>query len=171
MNLTEDEISEKYAKHCGHCKRNTLLPYDYEFTCIACGFNVIKTKHELSKKQRKKTNFINRLKYAEHKIFCICIDVYKFYEGDDYDKIYEVLSELKNKKIKIKDILIEKYKNMNECQDFEQDFYSRRAKGIYKNGYDSIGFMKWMAYYDKYYENTKYFDLLGSICNFLINKK
>ena len=40
------------------------------------------------------------MKYAEQKIFCICIDLYKIYEGDDYDKIYEVLSTLKNKKLK-----------------------------------------------------------------------
>ena len=80
-----------------HCNRNCLLPYEYEFTCVVCGFNVIKTKHQLSKIQRK-INFINRLKYAEQKIFCICIDVYKIYEGNDYDKIYEVLSTLKNKK-------------------------------------------------------------------------
>ena len=96
MNLTEDEIIEKYAKHCAHCQRNTLLPYEYEFTCISCGFNVIKQKQQLSKIQRKKIYFINRLKYAEQKIFCICIDVYKIYEGDDYDKIFEVSSTLKN---------------------------------------------------------------------------
>ena len=29
MSLTEDQIIEKYAKHCGHCNRNTLLPYEY----------------------------------------------------------------------------------------------------------------------------------------------
>ena len=56
-----------------------------------------KRKHELSKIQRKKINFINRLKYAEQKIFCICIDVYKTYEGDDFDEIYKVLSTLKIK--------------------------------------------------------------------------
>ena len=60
-----------------------------------------KRKHEISKIQHKKINFINRLKYAEVKIFSICVDVYKFYEGNDYDKIYEVLSTLK-KKIKNK---------------------------------------------------------------------
>ena len=26
--LTEDEIIHKYAKRCGHCNRNTLLPYE-----------------------------------------------------------------------------------------------------------------------------------------------
>ena len=40
-------------------------------------------------------NFINRIKYAEQKIFCICIDVYKIYEGNYFDKIYETLSKLK----------------------------------------------------------------------------
>ena len=62
MELTEDEIMQKYAKHCGPCSRNTLLPYEYEFTCIACGFNVSRRKHELSNIQRKKISFINRLK-------------------------------------------------------------------------------------------------------------
>ena len=97
MELTEDEILQKNAKNCGHCKRNCLLPYEYEWSCFGCGYNVNKRKNELSKIQRKKINFINRLKYAEQKIFCICIHLYKIYEGDDYDKIYEVLSTIKNK--------------------------------------------------------------------------
>ena len=37
MELTEDQIFEKSAKQCGYCKRNTLLPYEYEFTCVSCG--------------------------------------------------------------------------------------------------------------------------------------
>ena len=119
MELTEDEIIEKEAKRCGHCNRNTILPYEYEFTCIACGYNMSKRKHELSKKQRKKVNFINRIKYEEVKIFSICVDVYKIYEGDDYDEIYKVLSTLKNKKLKLNNILIEKYKNLLENPNFE----------------------------------------------------
>ena len=99
---------KKYAKRCGHCNRNCLLSYEYDFTCVACGFNVIKQKHQLSKIQRKKINFINRLKYAEQKLFRICIDVYKIYEGNDYDKTYEVFSTLKNKKLKRNNISIEK---------------------------------------------------------------
>ena len=94
MELTEDEIKQNYAKRCEHCNRSTLLPYEFDFTCVSCGFNVNKRKHELSKIQRKK-NFINRLKYPEVKIFSICVDVYENYEGDEYDKIYEVLSTLK----------------------------------------------------------------------------
>ena len=165
MELTEDEIIQKYGKRCGHCNRNTLLPYEYEFTCIVCGYNVNKRKHELRKIQRKKINFINRLKYAEQKIFCICIDLYIIYDGNDYDEIYEVLSTLKNKKLKSNNILIEKYKNMLESPNFEQNQYSRTAEGIYKIAHDSIRLMKWICYYDRsYYENINYYDLLGSVC-------
>ena len=54
--------------------------------------------------------FINRFKYAEHKFFCVCIDVYKIYERDDFDEIFESLSNLKNTKLKIKNILFENMK-------------------------------------------------------------
>ena len=54
MQLSENEIIKKNAKHCGHCSRNTLLPYDYKWTCFSCGYNVIKRKHELSEIQGKK---------------------------------------------------------------------------------------------------------------------
>ena len=168
MQLTEDEIIEKYGKRCGHCNRNTLLPYEYEFTCFSCGYNVHKRKHELSKIQRKKINFINRLKYAEAKIFSICVDVYKIYEGDDYDEIFKVLSTLKNKKLKINKTLIEIYKDMIKNPDFEQNYWSRTAKGIYKIGHDCVRLMKFICYYDRlYYENITYYDLMGGICNHL----
>ena len=164
MELTEDDIIEKYAKKCGHCNRNTLLPYEYEFRCFSCRYNVNKRKHELSNIQRKKINFINPLKYAEFKIFSICLDVYKIYEGDEYDKIYEVLSTLRNKKLKINNILIEKYKNMTEKPDFEQNHYSITSTGIYKIGHYSIRLMKWTCYYDRFfYENKNCYDLMGSV--------
>ena len=54
MVLSEKEKIQKYGKRFGHCNRNTLLPYEYEWTCFSCGHNVIKRKHELSKIQRKK---------------------------------------------------------------------------------------------------------------------
>ena len=69
MELTQDEIIQKLGKRCGHRNRNTLLPYEYEFTCFSCGYNVNKRKHELSKLQRKKIDFTNRFKYAEVKKF------------------------------------------------------------------------------------------------------
>ena len=146
MELTEDEIVQNYGKRCGHCNRNTLLPYEYEFTCFSCGYNVNKRKNELSKIQRKKINFINRLKYAEQKIFSICIDLYMIYDGNDYDEIYKVLPTLKNKKLKINRTLIEIYKDMIKNPDFEQNYWSITATGIYKIGHDSIRFMKWICY-------------------------
>ena len=125
-------------------------------------------KYELSKIQRKKINFINRLKYAEVKIFSICVDLYKIYEGDDYDEIYKVLSTLKNKKLKINNTLIEIYKDMLENPNFEQNYWSRTAQGVYKIGHDSIRLLKWICYLDRsYYENINYYDLIGSICNHL----
>ena len=145
MELTEDEVIQKYGKQCRYCNRNTLLPYEYGFTCFSCGFNVNKRKHELSKIQRKKINFVNRLKYAEQKIFCICIDLHMVCDGNDYDEIYKVLSTLKNKNWKINDILIEKYKNMLEKSDFGPNYWSKTATGIYKTGHDSIRLMKWIC--------------------------
>ena len=97
MELSEEGIVRKYAKVSGQCNQNTLLPYEHEFICVSCGHNVKRRKHEISKIQRKKINLIDRLMYAGQKLFCICADVYKIYEGNDYDKIYKALSELKTK--------------------------------------------------------------------------
>ena len=52
--------------------------------------------------------------------------------------------------------------------DFEQNYWSRTAKGIYRIGHDSIRLVKWICYYDRsYYENINYYDLMGSLCNHL----
>ena len=59
MEKTEDEIFKKYAKHYDHCNRNTLLPYEYDFTCISFRYNVIERKHDLCEVQRKEIKFIN----------------------------------------------------------------------------------------------------------------
>ena len=67
--MTGNQINKKYAKDCGHCNRNMLPSYEYERICFGCGYNVIKRKHELFEIQRKRMNFINRLKYGEHKFF------------------------------------------------------------------------------------------------------
>ena len=61
MHLSEDEIIQKYGKECGHCNRNTLLLYKYEWTCVSCGFNLTKGKHELFKIERKK-KFYKKIK-------------------------------------------------------------------------------------------------------------
>ena len=38
---------------------------------------------------------------------------------------------------------------MLENPDLEQDYYSRTATGIYKNGHDSIRLMEWICFYDR----------------------
>ena len=78
-----------------------LLPYDLEWTCFSC--NVIKRKNDLTKTSGGKIGFFNRLKYAQHKIFCICVEAWKIYEDDNFYRIY-VLSiigfiKFKNEKI------------------------------------------------------------------------
>ena len=57
-------------------------------------------------------------------------------------------------------------KNIN----FEQNYWSKSSKGIYKIGHDSIRLMKWICYYDRsFYENINYYDLMSSVCIFLKN--
>ena len=76
-------------------------------------------------------NFIKRLRYAEKKIICLCIDVYKRNDGDDFNGSFEVLITSRSKKVTIKNDSFEKYKEMDE--GFEQKYFSRTAKGGYKN--------------------------------------
>ena len=73
---------------------------------------------------------------------------------------------MKNIKLKLKNILTEKYKKLLENPDSEQDFCSRTAKGIYQIGHGSIRLMKWLACYDRtFYEKINYCDLTRSILN------
>ena len=87
-------------------------------------FHVVTTSSNAktnSLKYSGKKLILSRLKYAEIKIFSICVDVYKIYEGDVFDKMYEILSTLKNKKIKINNTLIDIYKDMLLNPNFEQN--------------------------------------------------
>ena len=148
-----------------------MLPFEYKITCIGCGGKVIKRKNELNKHSGKRINITERLKYAEHKIFCLCIDAYKIFEGNGCKKIYEAISNLKNKKLKNDNTLVEKYENMNLYLVLEQDYFLRTAKGIYKIRLDSVRIMKWFAYYDRsYYENINYYDIMPSISTYIKEK-
>ena len=64
--------------------------------CVSSGYNVLKQKRERSKRQRIKTIFINRLKFDQHKIFGLFMDVYKVFVGNNLNKIFEVISKLKS---------------------------------------------------------------------------
>ena len=37
MQTSEDEIIQKNAKECKHCRKVGLLPYENEWTCFSCG--------------------------------------------------------------------------------------------------------------------------------------
>ena len=51
--------------------------------------------NEWTYKKAMEIKFISRLKFAERLNVCICIDVRKIYEGDDFNEVFEVLSRLK----------------------------------------------------------------------------
>ena len=71
--------------------------------------------------------------------------------------------------MKINNISIEKYKYLLKNPDFEQDYWSRTAQGVYKIGHDSIRLKKWICYYDRsFYENKNNYDLMGSVCRYII---
>ena len=62
-------------------------------------------------------------------------------------------------------ILTEKYKNIIENLDFEQNKYSLTSTGINKIALDSIRLLNWICYYDRsYYEIIYYYDMMGSLC-------
>ena len=57
---------------------------------------------------------------------------------------------------------------MLENHDFEQDYYSITAEGIYKIANDSTRLLKWLVYYDgPYHEFINYYDMMGSVLNCL----
>ena len=64
MELTEDQIIEKYGKECLHCMRNTLLPYDYKWS-ISCSNKVVKRRNELHEDTTK-------IKYKLHHSIKLC---------------------------------------------------------------------------------------------------
>ena len=54
MELIEDDNLQKYAKQYKGCFRNTLPPYENEWTSSSCGYNVSKQKMTLAKTNEKK---------------------------------------------------------------------------------------------------------------------
>ena len=53
---------------------------------------------------------------------------------------------MKNGKIEIFTILIDKFKNMKEKPDFEQKYYSQKATSFCKNGQKTIKVLTGMAH-------------------------
>ena len=91
------------------------------------------------------------MNYARHEKFCIFKDVYKIIQSEGFVEVFEVLSELKNKKSEIKSEIKDEIKNTNENSDFGQYYCSVTARSNYKIGYQSLPLTNWMGYYDKFY--------------------
>ena len=54
-------------------------------------------------------------------------------------------------------MLVEKYKDMCERHNFEQNYYSRTSTSVHKFGHDNIGPMNLLLYYDRsYFEIMNY---------------
>ena len=166
MILTEDQILQKYSKQCPSCNRNGLLPYTYEWSCYFCNYIIIKQKHELTLKQRKKLTFSCRIKYAEQKIIAICTDIIQIYDGYDYKKMLDVLSRIKNKKLNLKRDLIKYYNEMDPNYGQTQIWLSQ--KNIYKISFESIRLMNFLCQ-KNYTANINYHDFLASVLYALIH--
>ena len=52
-------------------------------------------------------------------------------------------------------------------EEFEKNYYSKTAKGIYKIGHDGKRLKNWMVYYDRFHENNIYYDLMASVLSCL----
>ena len=79
-----------------HCTRFTLQPYQYEYSCFSCGYNVIKQKYEVTKVQRREINFTNQFRCAQHKILCTCTKGYKINKSEDFKEFFNVLPIFKS---------------------------------------------------------------------------
>ena len=86
MELTEHELFMKNMLNVVDIAIEILF-YLTNMNLLVCCVATMLLKHELSKSSKKEINFIIRIKNAEFKKFCLCVDVYKIYESDDYDKI------------------------------------------------------------------------------------
>ena len=62
----------------------------------------LKKIKEISKVSTHKIIFINRLKWAEHRILRVCLDVYQLDEGDKNIEMFKVLTSLKKEIIYFK---------------------------------------------------------------------
>ena len=85
-----------------------VLSCHMNMNLLACHVDITQSKENMNslKYNAKETIFINGLKYAEKKVFCISVDLCQIYDGIEYNKLFEVLSTLKNKELKRNNILI-----------------------------------------------------------------
>ena len=146
------------------CNRNALLEYEYEFTCYVCEFNVIKTKNQLTKVQRKKNvSFKGRLIHATPIIIGICVEVNSLVQTNDIDVLAAVPTYPKQKKINILEEILRKFDDMPD--DFQTNAFVA-SEGKHKAGDYAPRMMKWLIS-SRYYENNNYYDLIGTALRYM----
>ena len=59
----------------------------------------------------------------------------------------------------------------NMHPDLDENFHSTPSKRISRIGIDIIGLFRWIAYYDRYYNNINYFDFKASVLSSLIQNE
>ena len=148
---------------CRRCNRNTLLEYEYEFTCLVCEFNVIKQKKQLTKFQRKNTNFKGRLTYATPKIIAICIEISSLVQSNYIDVLAAALTYLKQKKLNIIDEILKKFDDMPD--EFETNVFAA-TEGIHEAGDYALRMMKWLIS-GRYIQNINHHDLIATALRFM----
>ena len=42
MELSQNEIFQKQGTKCVHCGLRTLIPYEYDFSRVSYGYNILK---------------------------------------------------------------------------------------------------------------------------------
>ena len=89
----------KYATICRRRNRTAVLKYEFDIACYVCELNVVKTKNQLTKVQRKKNiNFKVGLPYAAPKIVDVCMEINSLVQTNNIDVLGAVLTYLKQKK-------------------------------------------------------------------------
>ena len=53
MQLTDEETIKNMENIAHRCNKNTMLPYEYEYTCYFCNHSIIKLKSNYLISQRK----------------------------------------------------------------------------------------------------------------------
>ena len=118
----------------------------------------------MTKVQRKKNiNFKGRKPFATPKIIGICIEVNSLVQTSNIDLLAADLAYLKQKRLNIIKEILKKFDDMPD--DFRTNAFAA-PEGIHKAGDFCLRIMNWLIS-ARYYENNKYYDLIGTALIFM----
>ena len=123
---------------------------------------------KFQKKQHIK-KFINGLKNAAEELYVFVLMYLRYWNVMMMINCLNVYQDFWKRTANFKKELVENYKNVDG--DFEKNYNSRTAESIYRIEHDSKRLSKWLAYFDIYYEDINYFDLLASALSALNEMK